>query len=101
MSVRDAALASAGLISNETWGKFENGKIDITKTVRVGIARAFGWDQDWPENPPAVPRLVIDELRYDNANLRNEVASLRDDVATMARLFEEFLRTARRADRDD
>jgi hypothetical protein len=39
-----------GKLSRETWRVYErDGK--LTATVRKGVARAFGWPLDWPENP--------------------------------------------------
>lgn len=49
------AAATAGEVSNTRWGDFEKGKIGVTDAVRHGVAKAFGWSDDWPENPPAPP----------------------------------------------
>ena len=52
LSVRRAA--ALGNMSNTTWGHWENGRHDLTDTVRVGVAQAFDWSTDWPEFPPSV-----------------------------------------------
>lgn len=45
----------AGQLSGETWRRYEieNDKAKPpSQLVRAGVARAFGWANDWPENPP-------------------------------------------------
>lgn len=53
LSVRRAA--ALGHLSNQAWGSWLNGG-NLTNAMRVSVAKAFGWDTDWPENPPLTPR---------------------------------------------
>jgi transcriptional regulator with XRE-family HTH domain len=48
---------AAGLtdITNTTWSRWENEAGDPSPKLRTAIATAFGWGQDWPENPPPLP----------------------------------------------
>lgn len=48
-SVRRAA--TNGAVSNTTWGRFEHDG-QLTDRMRQAVARAFGWDPVWPEDPP-------------------------------------------------
>lgn len=65
-SARDAAGAARSkgqAISNTLWSNFEAGRSGLTRTVRLGVAAAFTWPDDWPENPPALtPLSRTDEL---------------------------------------
>lgn len=109
-SVRQAALA--GGVSNTTWARYEESG-NLTHGMRVAIAQAFGFEEDWPENPPAElrPALVpysgftppgdgeYEELRElrrqtlamvtDQAllieDLKQDVQRLRDEVAELKR----------------
>jgi transcriptional regulator with XRE-family HTH domain len=48
---------AAGLtdITNTTWSRWENEAGDPSPKLRTAVATAFGWGQDWPENPPPLP----------------------------------------------
>lgn len=48
------ARAGGEPISGQTWSVYEKGG-PLTRKVRRGVAAAFGWGTDWPENPPATP----------------------------------------------
>lgn len=80
-SVRAAALA--GRISNTRWGDYEAGKIGVTDAVRRGVARAFKWGDDWPENPPEVftPRR---QSAAGMAALRQAVVRLDGEIGKMS-----------------
>lgn len=76
MSIRQAA--QLGGTSNQTWGVFEKTGT-VTAAVRSAVAQAFGWNMDWPENPPPVvtlPNDVADELRAEVLALRAQVEEL-------------------------
>lgn len=47
-----AARQNGATISRELWRQYENGEAGLTDKVRTGVARAFLWQEDWPENPP-------------------------------------------------
>lgn len=72
-SVRQAA--SRGGISNTTWSLFEkDGR--VTDSVRRGVAAAFEWSGDWPEELPAAPRSpVADSLDADGIDYRRVVTA--------------------------
>ena len=53
MSIR--AASRLGNVSNTLWGAWENSGGPLGPTLIKGIADAFGWDLDWPENPPPPP----------------------------------------------
>jgi transcriptional regulator with XRE-family HTH domain len=91
-SIRKAA--AAGGISNTQWGRYESGEIHLTQPLRVAIAQAFGWPEDWPEAPTqpgtsngthtsSTPPLqdTIDQLLVVVPQLLLEVSALRDEVA--------------------
>jgi transcriptional regulator with XRE-family HTH domain len=48
---------AAGLtdITNTTWSRWENDGGVPSPKLRTAVATAFGWGQDWPENPPPLP----------------------------------------------
>lgn len=80
-SVRRAA--TAGGISNTTWGTFEAAG-QVTDTVRVGVAQAFGWPTTWPEGPPALTPLV--EGEPSNADLAAKLDALLQSNAALHEL---------------
>lgn len=55
-SVRKAA--SLGGVSNTTWARYEESGV-LTHGMRTAVARAFGFEGDWPENPPAELALAL------------------------------------------
>lgn len=73
-SGREAAIA--GGISNTTWSKFEAGG-ELGPAIRRGVAHAFGWPADWPENPPAAiaPVDAVSQLRAEVERLAQVVQS--------------------------
>lgn len=90
-SYNRCAAASNGLISNETWRKFELGQTGLTGTVRRGVMEAFGWPMDWPENVPA-PDIVT--RREDQLAEALQVLTERVEAgfAAMTSLLEALLR---------
>lgn len=80
-SVRSAA--TAGGISNTTWGGFEStGR--VTDAVRIGVAQAFDWPTTWPESPPALTPLVDGEP--SNADLSAKLDALLQSNAALHEL---------------
>lgn len=73
-SARDASIA--GGVSNTTWSKFEAGT-PLGEAMRHGVARAFGWSPEWPENPP------VQQPPQD------EIIRLRREVERLARVVQE------------
>lgn len=71
LSARGAAelanrKAGKHVVSNQTINNFLNGDGAPTPVVRHGLALAFDWETDWPENPPASP---VSELDRDSVGL--------------------------------
>jgi hypothetical protein len=81
-----AASASDGRISHETWRRFERGDGELTKRVREGIAKAFGWDLTWPENPPVAVEVTPrdDQLMALVAELVDEVRMMRGELRSLS-----------------
>jgi hypothetical protein len=77
LSVRQAA--TAGGISNTTWGDYYTTGI-ATPKIRDAVARVFGWPLDWPENPPPLPEAREDQLLKLIAELALEVRELAAEV---------------------
>lgn len=67
-SVREAAVNS-GLVSNETWRRYESGG-PLTGKMRRAVAQAFGWSTDWPDRQPPVPHEVVSRIGELEALLR-------------------------------
>lgn len=82
-SARDAAIA--GGVSNTTWSKFEKGA-PLGETMRLGVAKAFGWTPEWPEHPP-VRQPPADEV----SQLRREVEALLSQVQEQAQMLGELM----------
>lgn len=51
-SARDAA--TAGRISNTSWSRAESSG-EVSAKMRGAVSVAYGWETDWPENPPVIP----------------------------------------------
>jgi hypothetical protein len=56
-SIRTAAAAS-GQLSNTWWGKFEDGKQPLTDGIRLGVAQAFNWNENWPTELSQLDEMV-------------------------------------------
>ncbi len=52
----------------------------VGPTLRSGLARAFGWELNWPENPPPLPEAREDQLLKLIAELALEVRELATEV---------------------
>jgi transcriptional regulator with XRE-family HTH domain len=92
VSVRQAARLTE--VSNTTWSRWENEGGLPTPTMRKAVADAFGWDADWPENPPPLERSrhdpdVLEELR----EIRQMLAEATDEVRAGAVDRAEMART--------
>jgi transcriptional regulator with XRE-family HTH domain len=91
LSVRQAARRTE--VSNTTWQRWENEGGPPKPAMRKAVADAFGWDADWPENPPPIERSrhdpdVLEELRGMRQImdvLVGEAKAGADDRAEMAR----------------
>jgi transcriptional regulator with XRE-family HTH domain len=97
MSAR--AAAAAGGVSNTTWGRLEAGEIDLTERTRLAVATAFGWQIDWPENPPPVTSPGVNQPGDDDVAervqlLQREVAALSEVVLLLAMDVEDERRGA-------
>lgn len=82
MSVRQAA--AAGGISNTTWGDFYTTGI-ATPKIRDAVARAFGWELDWPDNPPPLPEARDDQVMSMLKTLLNRIDDLEQKVDRLSR----------------
>lgn len=73
LSERGTAMRAE--ISNTTLNKY---LVDnrVTKTIRLGLERAFDWPHDWPENPPPMPEAREDQLLTLVAGLADQVLQL-------------------------
>lgn len=54
-SVRTAAAATHGKLSNTWWGNFEDYRQPLTANIVEAVAEAFGWDTNWPATKVARP----------------------------------------------
>lgn len=82
-------LSEEKYISNSYWSAWEAGTAPLTDGIRAAVAEAFGWQEDWPENPPAAPVDALDALRAEVASMRSEVQESR---ALQERTLEAVLR---------
>ena len=98
-SQRRAAVA--GGVSNTLWNDFEGGRVPTdgsrAPTMRHAVADAFGWDLDWPENPPAalvqpssaaVRQVAEDAVSLVMATMTDGKADILEAVAVLAELHE-------------
>jgi hypothetical protein len=69
-SVRYAA--QRGGISNTCWHSIETGIVRLTPRKAAAVAAAYGWADDWDQQPPPRLAAVLDEL----AELRTELADI-------------------------
>lgn len=53
LTIRQAAASTD--ITNTTWSRWENEGGAPSPKMRTAVAQAFGWEPDWPENPPPLP----------------------------------------------
>lgn len=102
-SIRDAAAATHGQLSNTWWGKFEDGKQPLTDGIRAGVAEAFGWANNWPDESTHVESLdeVLSRLDALEAGLTKADAQL-EELARAVRTWvkgAEKLDVARRSGR--
>jgi hypothetical protein len=81
-----AGELSNGRMSGEALRLFCTGPSKITAKIRGGVAEAFGWGTDWPENPDARHSqdeaqvvTLIGRLAAEVAQLRAEVQQLRSE----------------------
>lgn len=78
-SVRAAAIA--GGISNTRWQHYESGEIGVTDAIRRGVAVAFGWPVDWPENPVTADQPASgDDAQPTRADLARMIDAAADRV---------------------
>lgn len=78
----DAATANGYKVTNTTWSRWEAGTGKLTKGVRSAVAVAFGWANDWPENPPPPPTAPgQQDLEQQVANLVDMLTELTKQVA--------------------
>lgn len=87
LSIRQAS--NAGGISNTSWSSFENGKTGLTVRMRYAVAKAFGWDDDWPFTQPPTLRLVSSAVTLEEVDAKVDavlrlVEQLALDVAEIA-----------------
>lgn len=75
------AAESSG-ISTQTWLNWESGDTGLTPRVKNAIALSFGWDTDWPWNPPAA----------DAGTIRRSVDQKLDDVLEQLAALTEAVR---------
>lgn len=59
LSVRQAAVL--GGVSNTAWGDMEHGVVDLTPRLRMAVAAAFDWPEDWPETMTQAPDSTLVE----------------------------------------
>lgn len=100
-SIREAA-ARSGLVTNETWGRYENGG-PLTGKMRRAVAQAFGWDTDWPDQQPPIQHEVLTRLAELEALLREvqqvQLAAIPGGSAILAELQERVARLERQVGR--
>lgn len=89
-------LGADAPISNSYWSAWEAGSVPLTDGIRAAVAQAFGWELDWPENPPAAPISSLDALRSEVAELRAEV---RETRALQERAFQVVVELAQLVER--
>lgn len=98
-SVRDAA--AAGGISNTYWGQFEDYKQPLTPTIAAAVARAFDWEDTWPDenvsqsDEPGVQLLRIEGTRQIQ-DLTERVLRLEDAHVELEGVVAELLEAVRR-----
>ena len=72
-------------MSNTLWGQYEAGQRPLSNRIQAAVAEAFGWNEDWPSDPPAriTPEqtadllTVIERLEQAVDHLTVEVQALR------------------------
>lgn len=67
-------------IDHGMWSKIERGVKPLTNRTRAGVAEAFGWPLDWPDQP-------VDEVRE-----ASRLDALEDRVADVEALLRAFMR---------
>lgn len=55
-SLREAG--DAGGTSHSQWDRIERNEARREYDMRTAVARAFGWADDWVENPPPPPEVI-------------------------------------------
>jgi hypothetical protein len=89
-SVRTAAAASHGRLSNTWWGNFEDYRQPITQNIIEAVMEAFGWPEDWPESRvEASPRRVrglgpLIPVDVDLVDVERRVSRLEAELADLA-----------------
>jgi transcriptional regulator with XRE-family HTH domain len=88
LSRREAA--ALGGVSNTTWGRYEDGDINLSAKVQRAIAQAFGWDADWPDQDYTEPSSeVTARLLETLADLAGRFAQIEQRVADLERRLDE------------
>jgi hypothetical protein len=91
-SIRRAVAESGNLITNTWWGKFEDRQQPLTDSIRLAVAAAYGWTQDWPEETFSRPT----DASKDGGIQRFRLQAMQE-IARQAQLLEE-VRAAAKAD---
>ena len=90
-SLREAG--DAGGTSHSQWDRIERNEARREHDMRTAVARAFGWPDDWIENPPPTPEVTqrddevlgaIEKLGWTvlrtNQEMLTAIAELRAEV---------------------
>ena len=83
-----AGAAEQSGISHQAWRNWENGMSDLTPRMATAIAKSFGWNADWPWEPPTDPSYGTTTLTTDEKlqMILEQLASLTAAVERLAHI---------------
>ena len=79
----------AGGCSHTYWDAIERGEARKQVMARTAVARAFGWPDDWIENPPPTPEVtqrddqVLAEFRQWGETMLTAMEAMQGQIAEL------------------
>ena len=86
-SLREAG--DAGGTSHSQWDRIERNEARREHDMRTAVARAFGWPDDWIENPPPSPEViqrddqVLAEFRQWGETMLTAMEAMQSQIAEL------------------